>query len=198
MKVELITETDDMVIRRMELPPGEAMFWHVDNCRRFSVVVRGSRLAIEYADSGEVVESDVPTGSADWDEPDLRVHRAINVGNNTYEEIVTFYRNSPDIEPQPEYGRPDRTSSDLPVCQSCSRPIETADEFGTELNGSRSTFYCSCCYENGVWLEPDVSMEELKQRCIDIWVDHSWAAEPEARKHFDALFPKLERWRPLS
>jgi hypothetical protein len=101
MKVELITERDNLVIRRMELDPGEAMFWHTDTCHRFSVVVRGSRLAIEYRDSGEVVEFDVPTGAADWDEPQSRTHRAINRGSETYEEIVTFYRTSPDIEPQP-------------------------------------------------------------------------------------------------
>jgi hypothetical protein len=47
MKFELITNRNELVIRRLVLEPGEPMFWHKDNCNRFSVVVRGSRLAIE-------------------------------------------------------------------------------------------------------------------------------------------------------
>ena len=56
VKTETITENDEMLIRRMVLDPGEAMFWHIDLCRRFSVVVRGSRLSLEYRDTGETVE----------------------------------------------------------------------------------------------------------------------------------------------
>lgn len=103
MRVETITELDDLVIRRMELAPGEAMFWHKDSCRRFSVVVQGARLAIEYQDNGEVVEFDVSTGTAEWDDPQPRVHRAINRSQNTYEEVVTFFRSSADVEPQPRF-----------------------------------------------------------------------------------------------
>ena len=44
MRSETITQRDDLVIRRLVLEPGEAMPWHVDACRRFSVIVRGERL----------------------------------------------------------------------------------------------------------------------------------------------------------
>ncbi len=101
MKVETISEQDDMVIRRLELSPGEMMYWHTDSCKRFSVVVRGSRLAIEYLESTEIHEFDVYPGLADWDEPDSKIHRAINRGKDTYEEVVTFYRTSADVDPQP-------------------------------------------------------------------------------------------------
>jgi hypothetical protein len=101
MKVEMITERDDLLIRRLILDPGEPMFWHIDACHRFSVVVRGSQLAIEYKDSGEVLEFEVYPGMAGWETPEERVHRAINKGNDTYEEVVTFYRSGSDIDPQP-------------------------------------------------------------------------------------------------
>ena len=103
MKISNITERDDLVVRRMTLDPGEAMFWHVDNCHRFTVVVRGSLLAIEYRESGTTEEIEVRSGEADWDAPDKRIHRAINKGNKTYEEVVTFYRDNPSIKPQPIY-----------------------------------------------------------------------------------------------
>ncbi len=97
----MITETDELVIRRMVLEPDEAMDWHVDLCHSFTVVVTGSRLAIEYRDSGELLAVDVHPGLADWDGPEPRVHRAINKGLEPYEEIVTFYRDNPNTNPQP-------------------------------------------------------------------------------------------------
>jgi hypothetical protein len=48
-----------------------------------------------------ILELDVYPGMADWDVPEERVHRAINAGSDTYEEVVTFYRSSSDVDPQP-------------------------------------------------------------------------------------------------
>lgn len=101
MKVETLTDRNDMLIHRATLKPGEATQWHTDACHRFSVVVHGSRLAIEYADNGETEEFDAPTGEADWNEPEPRLHRAINIGESIFEEVVTFYRADQSVEPQP-------------------------------------------------------------------------------------------------
>lgn len=101
MDMQIISERDDLVIRRMILQPGEKAYWHTDPCHRFSVVVRGSRLGIEFKDSAEMLEIDVGLGQADWDVPEPRVHRAVNMGPDIYEEVVTFYRSGPDVEPQP-------------------------------------------------------------------------------------------------
>lgn len=92
MRLELITKRNDLVIRRMVLDPGE---------HRFTVVVRGSRLAIEYRDTKKTLEFEVHAGMADWDEPEQQIHRAVNTGNEPYEEVVTFYRSSSEIDPQP-------------------------------------------------------------------------------------------------
>ncbi len=102
METETITENDDLVIRRLILNPAEAMFWHRDACNRFTVVIRGSRLGIEYRASGEIEEFDVHPGMTGWDAPEERVHRAINRGDSVYEEIVTFYKDSAGTTPQPE------------------------------------------------------------------------------------------------
>src|SRR5262245_37643300 len=101
MKMEVITQRDDLLIRRQILEPGEALPWHVDLCHRFSVVVRGEQLQIEFRESGEIVNIEVHPGLADWDAPEPRVHRGINAGKSTYEEVVTFYLDSPGLDPQP-------------------------------------------------------------------------------------------------
>ena len=71
MKVHEVTTRDDLVIRRQILAPGESTPWHIDACHRFTVVVHGSRLSIEYRDDGSSEQHDVATGEAGWDTPQL-------------------------------------------------------------------------------------------------------------------------------
>lgn len=89
------------MIRRMVLEPGEAMPWHIDKCRRFTVVVRGEQLRIEFRDDGEVVAVPVHPGLADWEPPEGRVHRGVNAGAEPYEEVVVFFLDTPRGDPQP-------------------------------------------------------------------------------------------------
>src|SRR4026207_1922901 len=102
MKTETITRREDLIIRRHILEPGEALPWHSDLCHRFSVVIRGEAIAIEYRDSKEIETISVHAGLADWDAPQLKVHRGINIGKVPYEEIIIFFIDKPGIEPQPE------------------------------------------------------------------------------------------------
>ena len=101
MSVQVITERDDLVITRRTMAPGEATEWHTDACERFTVVVRGEQLTIEFLNEGDSIIVPVAPGLADWDQPEARVHRAVNSGRQTYEEIVTFYRDDPTQVPQP-------------------------------------------------------------------------------------------------
>jgi hypothetical protein len=101
MKTEVITRRDDLLIRRLLLEPGEALPWHHDTCHRFTVVVQGDRLGIEFRDTGEILEFPVHAGLAEWDEPEPRIHRGVNIGTVPYEEVVTFYLNQPNENPQP-------------------------------------------------------------------------------------------------
>ena len=102
METQIITERDDLLVRRLVLEPGEAMPWHRDTCRRFSVIVRGDRLSIEMRDTAECEVFAVHPGLAEWDDPEPRVHRGINSGTSTYEEVVLFFLDPPGIDPQPE------------------------------------------------------------------------------------------------
>jgi hypothetical protein len=102
MKKEVITVRDNLIIRRHILEPGEALPWHKDLCHRFTVVVRGEQLRIEFRDSDEQIVIPVHPGLAEWDVPELRTHRGVNSGTTTYEEVITFYLETPGIEPQPE------------------------------------------------------------------------------------------------
>jgi hypothetical protein len=101
MQTQIITKRDDLLIRRLVLEPGEAMPWHQDTCHRFSVVVRGDQLSIEMRDTGERKTFAVHSGLAEWDHPQPRVHRGVNSGTSTYEEVVLFFLDPPTVDPQP-------------------------------------------------------------------------------------------------
>lgn len=50
------------------------------------------------------------------------------------------------------------------TCQSCGMPIERADQFGTEKDGSYSSEYCHYCYQNGEWTDPNMSLTQAVEK----------------------------------
>src|SRR5262245_57508333 len=103
MHSEVITRRDDLMMRRLVLEPGEAMPWQTDACQCFFVIVWGQHLTIEFRETGERLGVAVYPGMVGWNEPDARVHRAVNTGSTTSEEVVTFLLSVPGLEPQPAY-----------------------------------------------------------------------------------------------
>jgi len=98
---ETISQRGTTLVRRLVLEPGMATPWHVDPYHRITVVVRGEALAIEYRDGREPDRVEVFAGETDWDAPTDQVHRALNVGRSTYEEVTIFFLDRPEALPQP-------------------------------------------------------------------------------------------------
>ena len=90
-----------MVVRRLILEPGDATPWHIDPFHRLSVIIRGDVLVIEHREGGGTTRIEVTPGMSDWDEPTDVVHRGMNVGQHTYEEVTVFFLDRPDATPQP-------------------------------------------------------------------------------------------------
>ena len=99
---EVLHHRGNYLVRRQRLAPGEASPWHRDPFHRVTVVLSGDLLSIEFRDSGETLTWDVTVGEVDWVEPSDRVHRAVNTGEQVFEEVVTFFLDRPDADPQPE------------------------------------------------------------------------------------------------
>ena len=101
MTENVLYRRDTTLVRRLHLAPGETTPWHRDPYHRVTVVVSGDVLSIEYRDGGQPHRVEVTAGQADWDEPCARVHRAINIGHQRYEEVTIFFLDRPDAVPQP-------------------------------------------------------------------------------------------------
>jgi quercetin dioxygenase-like cupin family protein len=99
---QVLHRRGNYLVRRLRLAPGEATPWHRDLCHRVTVVLSGDLLDIEYQDGGETHRETITVGEAHWSEPSNRVHRAMNVGKETFEEVTTFFLAHPDADPQPE------------------------------------------------------------------------------------------------
>jgi quercetin dioxygenase-like cupin family protein len=100
--VEVLHHRGNCLVRRQRLAPGEATAWHRDPFHRVTVVLSGDVLRIEFRNGGDAQEWKVSVGEVDWSEPSDRIHRAVNVGKEVFEGVVTFFLNHSDAVPQPE------------------------------------------------------------------------------------------------
>jgi len=79
-------------------------------------------------------------------------------------------------------------------CQSCSMPLKKDEKGGgSNADGSLSKMYCSYCYENGSFINPDMTVNEMqelvKNRLKEIRFPGFLA------DIFTKGIPKLERWK---
>ena len=80
------------------------------------------------------------------------------------------------------------------VCQSCGMPLKRDENGGgTEADGSRSTKYCSHCYQDGHFVLPDITAEQMQARVRQKMTDMGFP------RFLGGIFtrgiPKLERWQ---
>ena len=81
-------------------------------------------------------------------------------------------------------------------CQSCGMPLRTrraGDCRGSDSDGSKSEKWCSLCYSDGRFTNPDCTVEEMVRivdsalRAKRMWFPMRWVALRQ--------IPTLERWR---
>lgn len=80
------------------------------------------------------------------------------------------------------------------ICQSCAMPLaHDPDGGGTNADGSTSDVYCSYCYQNGAFTQPDITAKEMQAFCYDKIRE---MGQPKLIAwFFTRPIPKLARWR---
>lgn len=80
-----------------------------------------------------------------------------------------------------------------PFCQSCGMPMSKDPKGGgSEMDGSQNKEYCSYCYQDGAFIQPDITAEQM--------VAHVSGKMREMHfpgfliKGFVKDIPKLKRW----
>ena len=82
-----------------------------------------------------------------------------------------------------------------PFCQSCAMPMEKSEMFGTHEDGSKSDEYCTFCFQKGTFTEPDISMQEMIDKCVAIMDQQKIMPEDQARDLMTKTIPSLKRWK---
>ncbi len=82
-------------------------------------------------------------------------------------------------------------------CQSCGIPMNKDPECGgTNIDGSKNKKYCSYCFRNGQFVQPDLSVEEMQSFCMEKMDE--LGIPPFKGWLFARSLPRLERWRDAS
>lgn len=91
------------------------------------------------------------------------------------------------------------TEANHPICQSCGMNMKTAEDFGTNADGTPNTDYCHYCYQNGAFTR-NVTMDEMLETNLR-FLDH-WNTETgnnftpdEARPILREFLSGLKRWK---
>lgn len=88
--------------------------------------------------------------------------------------------------------------SEIIFCQSCGMPMQTADQFGTNKDGSANQDYCCYCYKDGAFVQ-DCTMEGMIEHCVKYLDEFNGACDTkyskeEAVAQMKEFFPHLKRW----
>lgn len=61
-------------------------------------------------------------------------------------------------------------------CQSCMMPLKKDPKNGgTNTDGSKSSMYCSYCYQNGKFTQPDISATEMREFVVNKMVEMKYS-----------------------
>ncbi len=81
------------------------------------------------------------------------------------------------------------------LCQSCSMPIEDAVLQGTEKDGSKSSEYCKYCYQGGEFVNPNMTLDEMRTVVIEK-MEENQIPEDIIEAAVSSL-PHLKRWKKV-
>ena len=82
----------------------------------------------------------------------------------------------------------------MKICQSCMQPMHFETDFGTNADGSRSEDYCTLCWSDGAFTNPDATMQDVINYRAPSMVN--MIIDPEqGRKLVTEWISALKRWK---
>ena len=80
------------------------------------------------------------------------------------------------------------------ICQSCAMEMLEDLDFGTEADETLNMDYCAHCYEDGEFVDPDLTIEQMSAIAAD-FIDADEVTMAEAKAISRTLLSGLKRWR---
>ena len=82
-------------------------------------------------------------------------------------------------------------------CESCGMPMEADEMYGTESDGNRSADYCKFCYNDGAFINPNLTLQEQIESVTAIMVKDFGFSPEDAKEQCEVGIPTLKRWRAV-
>jgi len=80
-------------------------------------------------------------------------------------------------------------------CQSCGLPFNQEHaHFIAKENDGTDSIYCTICYKDGKFTEPDISMDQMIEIQLPVLVGRL-GTETEVRNMLHEFLPTLKRWK---
>ena len=128
--------------------------------------------------------------------------KSLNIGHVTevlhpHSNYYFFNLTDPDgniIEITGEYyeGGTKMSNQSVMHCQSCYMPMDTAEKFGSETDGSKNEDYCCYCWKDSQFTTPQTLAEAVEGNIP--WWKGEGESDDVARARIMEVFPKLKRW----
>lgn len=82
----------------------------------------------------------------------------------------------------------------MKICQSCAMPMNSEEMFGKNTDGTKNENYCTYCYPEGHFNNPNETFEEMVETCIPFMMKEG-RTEKEARDYLNNNLKGLKRWQ---
>ena len=81
-------------------------------------------------------------------------------------------------------------------CQSCGMPLSAEfGNHGTNADQSRTDEYCSFCFRNGEFTNPNQTLEQMIQSSVENMTADLNMPPEKAVELANSFIPKLRRWQ---
>ena len=75
--------------------------------------------------------------------------------------------------------------------------MNSPEMFGTNSDGSKTEEFCTYCFQNGKFTAPDITVQEMIDKCVSIMNQQKIMPEEQARDLMTKTIPYLNRWRTV-
>lgn len=79
-------------------------------------------------------------------------------------------------------------------CQSCGMPLGEG-YYGTNADGNSNQEYCTFCWQNGTYTNPNQTLEGMIEISIENMKKEVGLPEDKARTLANSFIPQLKRWK---
>ena len=87
------------------------------------------------------------------------------------------------------------TGREIPLCESCGMPLARDEDAGTEADGSLSVRYCTYCYRDGGFTEPDLTREGAVEQYAPAMAENLGMPLEKAKEMVGQYLSTLPRWQ---